>query len=70
MALRHEQHEPVDRLVLDPVEVASRVPVPEVARPAAQVTVQFLHDLLNRQKQPLIRRQLTDTIASMLHRPA
>src|SRR6266542_6481818 len=47
MAVGHKQHEAVDRLVLEPVEVAGRVPVTEVARPAAQVAVEILHDLLD-----------------------
>src|SRR6266536_5141183 len=68
MAVSHKQHESVDRLVLEPVEVASRVSVAEVARPAAQVPVEILHDILDRQQQPLPRRQLTDAITGVLHR--
>src|SRR6266540_2109239 len=39
MAVGHKQHEAVDRLVLEPVEMTCRVPVTEVARPAAQIPV-------------------------------
>jgi hypothetical protein len=68
MAVGHKHHEAVDRLVLEPVEMTGRVPVTEVARPAAQVAVEILHDLLDRQQQPLMRRQFTDAITGMLHR--
>jgi hypothetical protein len=35
----------------------------------AQVSVEILHDLLGGQQQPFARRDLTDTIAGVLHRP-
>ena len=38
MAVGHKHHEAVDGLVLEPVEVTGRVPVTEVARPAAQIS--------------------------------
>ena len=58
------------RVVLDRVEMAGRVPVAEVARPAAQVPVEVLHDLLDGDQQPLARRDLTNPVAGVLHRPA
>ncbi len=69
MAFGHEQREPVVRVVLDQVEVAGRVSVSEVARPAAQVPVEVLHDLLDGEQQPFSHGELTDTIAGALHRP-
>jgi hypothetical protein len=68
MAVGHKHHEAVDGLVLEPVEMTGRVPVTEVARPATQIAVEILHDLLDRQQQPLVRRQFTDAVAGMLHR--
>ena len=45
-------------------------PIAEVARPAAQEAVHVLHDGLDRQQQPLTRREFTDAVAGMLHPPA
>ncbi len=66
MALRHETGQPLRRVGHDLVESTSRVPVTEVARPAAQETVHVSHHDLDRQQQPLARRELTDTVAGML----
>jgi hypothetical protein len=48
VAFGHEQREPVVCVVLDQVEVTGRVPVTEVARPAAQIPVEILHDIFDR----------------------
>jgi hypothetical protein len=48
------------------MEVAGRVPVTEVARPAAQEAVHVLHDLLDCDQQPPAIGQLTDPLTSML----
>ena len=65
MALGHEQCEPVVRVMLDQVEVTGRVPVTEVARPAAQERVEVLHDVFNRQQQPLPCGDLTNAVAGV-----
>jgi hypothetical protein len=51
-------------------EVAGRVPIAEVARPAAQEAVHVPHDLLHRNQQPPTIGQLTHPIAGVLHRLA
>src|SRR5512132_4740573 len=68
--LGHKQRQPSDRIAPDLVELAGGVPVAEVAHPAAQEPIDLLHDLLDRPPQPLPRRERTDTIAGVLHRPA
>ena len=70
VAFGHEQREPVVRVVLDPVEVLGGVSVMEVARSVVQVLVEVLHDVLDGQQQPFARRDLTNAVAGVLHRPA
>jgi hypothetical protein len=57
-------------MILDQVEVAGRVSVAEVARPAAQIPVEVLHHIVNIEQQPLARRDFSDAFAGVLHRPA
>jgi len=55
------------RIIADRVEVTSRVPVSEVARPAAQEGIDLLHGVIDRAQQPAAIRDLADSVASALH---
>jgi len=66
VAFGHEAGEPDDRVKRDLVEGAGRVPVAEVARPAAQEAVDLLHDGLDRDQQPAAVREFTEPVAGVL----
>ena len=70
VAFGHEEREPSDRVGGDPVEVGRRVSMTEVAGPAAQEHVDVPHDVFDWQHQPGPVRDLTQSIASVLHCPA
>ncbi len=68
MAVCDQQRQAAVRVTDDLVELDGRVAVAEVARPAAQVSVEVLHDLLDRPAQMVPRGELSHTIAGTLYR--
>jgi hypothetical protein len=59
--------QPFQRILPDLAEVAGRVAVLEIPRPAAQEVVDVLHDPLHRQQQPGPVRELPDPVSGVLH---
>jgi hypothetical protein len=60
--LGHEQADPVGGVGHDLVERAGRVPDAEVPGPASQEAVDFCDDLFERDQQPGMVREFTDTL--------
>src|SRR3954447_21848933 len=70
MSLAHQQGHPHQRLASDLGEGGGGVPVPEIARPAAQEQVDVPHDFFDRSGQPSPHRHEPDAVSGVLSRPA
>jgi hypothetical protein len=68
--LGHEQGQPHQRILSDLAEGVGGVPVPEIARPAAQEQVDVSHDFFDRCGQPGPHGHKPDAVSGVLHRLA